>query len=226
METFSDIFKNSFLESFSSSQISAVDTAITLLLTFLIGLFIFQIYKRTFQGIMYTKSFNVSLVMIAMVTSLVIMAVTTNVVLSLGMVGALSIVRFRTAIKDPMDIVFMFWAIAVGIVTGASYYLLAILGSVIIGLILLAFSNFKSQSSPYILMIDYTENGAEKKVIKKLGDSVKKYNIKSKTITNENIELSVELRIKANEIEFLNELKAIESVNNAVLISYNGDYSA
>lgn len=226
METFSDIFKNSFLENFSASQISVVDTTITLLLTFLIGLFIFQVYKRTFQGVMYTKSFNVSLVMISMVTSLVIMAVTTNIVLSLGMVGALSIVRFRTAIKDPMDIVFMFWAIAVGIVTGASYYLLAILGSLIIGLILFAFSNFKTQTSPYILMINYTEGKAEKNIMAELRESVKRYNIKSKTINSEYVELSIELRVKENEIEFLNELKAIESVESAVLISYNGDYSA
>jgi uncharacterized membrane protein YhiD involved in acid resistance len=226
MNTFSNIFKNSFLENFSASQISTVDTAITLLITFLIGLFIFQIYKRTFQGIMYTRSFNISLVMISMVTSLVIMAVTTNIVLSLGMVGALSIVRFRTAIKDPMDIVFMFWAIAVGIVTGASFYLLAVIGSLIIGTILLVFANFKSQTSPFILMLSYSNSEAEKAITDLLKDNVKRYNVKSKTVTDQNIELSVELRIKTGEIEFVNKLKSIPGVVNAMLVSYNGDYAA
>lgn len=226
MQTFADIFKNSFLDNFTSSQLSVVDMTLTLLITFLIGLFIFQTYKRTFQGIMYTKSFNVSLVMISMVTSLVIMAVTTNIVLSLGMVGALSIVRFRTAIKDPMDIVFMFWAIAVGIVTGASFYLLAIMGSVIIGIILYIFSNFKNQTSPYLLIIDYSDSSSEKTITGILKNRVKNYNIKSKTINSDNIELAVELRIKTNEIDFLNEIKGAESVKNAVLISYNGDYAA
>jgi len=226
MQSFADIFSSSFLENFSTGQLSAVDTALTLLITFLIGLFIFQIYKKTFQGIMYTKSFNVSLVMISMVTSLVIMAVTTNIVLSLGMVGALSIVRFRTAIKDPMDIVFMFWAIAVGIVTGASFYILAILGSVVIGIILLIFSNFKNQTSPYLLIVDFENPEAEKKIASNLKDTVKNYNIKSKTIDSSNIELTVELRLKDTEMMFLNKLKEIEGVSNATLISYNGDYAA
>jgi uncharacterized membrane protein YhiD involved in acid resistance len=154
------------------------------------------------------------------------MAVTPNILLSLGMVGALSIVRFRTAIKDPMDIVFMFWAIAVGIVTGASFYLLAVMGSVIIGIIHRVFANFKAQTSPYILLLDYLNSEAEKAILEKLKDRVKRYNIKSKTVTGENIELSVELRIKSGEIDFINELKSIDSVSNAVLISYNGDYAA
>ena len=133
--TFNDIFKSSFLENITS--VSILDMLLALLLAFAIGLFIFLIYKKTFSGVMYSSSFGVTLLALTMITTVVILAVTSNVVLSLGMVGALSIVRFRTAIKEPLDIAFLFWSIAVGIVLAAGMLPLALIGSVMIGLILL-----------------------------------------------------------------------------------------
>ena len=148
--SFNDIFKSSFLE--SVTEFSTMDTLIGMLFALVIGLFIFVIYKKTFTGIMYSTGFAMSLVGLSLVTTLVIMAVTSNVVLSLGMVGALSIVRFRAAIKEPMEIVFLFWSLAVGIVIGAGMIPLAVIGSLIIGVILVVFANRKLGSTPYILI--------------------------------------------------------------------------
>ena len=148
---FSDIFKSSFLENVAS--VSFLDMAIALVLAFGIGVFIFLVYKKTYEGVMYSSSFGVTLIALTMITTLVILAVTSNVVLSLGMVGALSIVRFRTAIKEPLDIAFLFWSIAAGIVLAAGMIPLAVIGSVIIGLILLAFVNRRSHADPYIVVL-------------------------------------------------------------------------
>ena len=144
--SFSDIFKSSFLENVTA--VSPLDMVLTILLAFGIGLFIFFVYKKTYQGVMYSSSFGVTLIALTMITSQVILAVTSNVVLSLGMVGALSIVRFRTAIKEPLDIAFLFWSIAAGIILAAGMIPLAVIGSVIIGLILLFFVNKKSHKNP------------------------------------------------------------------------------
>lgn len=144
--SFNDVFKSSFLESIT--EFSIPDTIIGLAAALLLGLFIFVIYKKTLTGVMYSSGFALTLIGLSLVTTLVIMAVTSNVVLSLGMVGALSIVRFRTAIKEPVEIVFLFWALASGIVVGAGMIPLAIIGSVIIGLALLFFANRKSEKLP------------------------------------------------------------------------------
>lgn len=144
--TFNDIFKSSFLDNINS--VSFFGMGLALLLAFGMGLFIFMVYKRTFSGVMYSSSFGVTLIALTMITTLVILAVTSNVVLSLGMVGALSIVRFRTAIKEPLDIAFLFWSIAVGIVLAAGMIPLAVIGSVFIGVILLVFVNKKSYLMP------------------------------------------------------------------------------
>ena len=157
--TFSDIFKSSFLENVTS--VSVLDMLLALVLAFGLGVFIFLVYKKTYSGVMYSSSFGVTLIALTMITTVVILAVTSNVVLSLGMVGALSIVRFRTAIKEPLDIAFLFWAIAVGIVLAAGMIPLAVIGSVIIGLILLLFVNRKSHSDPYIVVLQCERAGGE-----------------------------------------------------------------
>ena len=149
--TFQDIFKSSFLENISS--VTILDMVLALALAFGIGMFIFLIYKKTFSGVMYSSTFGVTLVALTMISTLVILAVTSNVVLSLGMVGALSIVRFRTAIKEPLDIAFLFWSIAVGIVLAAGMIPLAVFGSAVIGIVLLVFANKKSHLNPYIVVI-------------------------------------------------------------------------
>jgi uncharacterized membrane protein YhiD involved in acid resistance len=220
---FSDIFNSSFIE--KTTDFSILDTVIGLVLAFLIGSFIFIVYKKTFKGVMYSASFGISLVSMAMITTLVIMAVTSNVVLSLGMVGALSIVRFRSAIKEPMDIAFLFWAVGSGIVLGAGLIPLAIIGSIFIGIIIIIFSNKKVVDNPYMLVINCNSDLCENEVMNYLKTSVKKYLIKSKSVSRDNnIELTIEVKITDMSTEFVNRINAIKGVANAVLVSYNGEY--
>ena len=200
--SFNDIFKSSFLE--NVSEFSILDTVIGLAVALVIGLFIFIIYKKTLTGVMYSSGFALTLVGLSLVTTLVIMAVTSNVVLSLGMVGALSIVRFRTAIKEPVEIVFLFWSLAVGIVIGAGMIPLAVIGSAIIGVILLLFANRKIHNNPYILVMNCADEKAEKAVLDILGKDTEHYIVKSKTITTAGIELTAELRTKDASTSFVN----------------------
>ena len=220
--TFSDIFKSSFLENVTS--VSPLDMVLTILLAFGIGLFIFFVYKKTYQGVMYSSSFGVTLIALTMITSQVILAVTSNVVLSLGMVGALSIVRFRTAIKEPLDIAFLFWSIAVGIVLSAGMIPLAVIGSVIIGLILLFFVNKKSHKNPYILVISCLNHEAEKETMEFVNSQLDRCVVKSKSVQSGLVELNMEVRLKNDNTDFINTLSAMNGVNSAVLVSYNGDY--
>ena len=221
--TFNDIFKSSFLE--KASSFSILDTFIALTLALEIGMFIFIIYKKTFNGVMYSANFGTSLIAITLVTTLIILAVTSNVVLSLGMVGALSIVRFRSAIKEPMDIVYIFWSISVGIVLGAGLIPLAVIGSLFIGLFMIIFVNRKTSDNPYILVLNCYDNESEKKAVDYVKQHVKKHVIKSKTISSDfKIELTLEIRLKDMSTDFINKLASIDGINNAVLVSYNGDY--
>lgn len=220
--TFNDIFKSSFLENIAS--VSILDMAIALFLAFGLGLFIFLIYKKTYQGVMFSSSFGVTLVALTMITTVVILAVTSNVVLSLGMVGALSIVRFRTAIKEPLDIAFLFWSITVGIVLAAGMIPLAVIGSVIIGIILLVFVNKKSHTNPYIVVLSCTNHDSEIKAKEFLSKETIRSVIKSKTAVKGNIELNMEIRLKDDNTDFINILSEMNGVNSAVLVSYNGDY--
>lgn len=222
MTNFSDIFKTSFLENITS--VSMTDMVIALLLSFGLGLFIFFVYKKTYAGVMYSASFGGTLVALTMITSMVILAVTSNVVLSLGMVGALSIVRFRTAIKEPMDIAFLFWAIAGGIVLAAGMIPLAIFGSVVIGVVMLLFMNRKAKDNPFIAVISCQDHASELRAIDFLGQHVKKMDIKSKTAQAGNIELNYEIRLRDANTDFVTALSQLEGVNSAVLVSYNGDY--
>ena len=220
--TFNDVFKSSFLE--SVTEFSPLDTLIGMVFALVIGLFIFFIYKKTFSGIMYSTGFAMSLVGLSLVTTLVIMAVTSNVVLSLGMVGALSIVRFRAAIKEPMEIVFLFWSLAAGIVIGAGMIPLAVIGSAIIGVILLLFANKKMANMPYILVIKCADEQAEESALDLIKKSVEKYIIKAKTVNEMGIELTSEIRIKDAGTTFVNRINEINGVSNATLVSYNGEY--
>ncbi|MGN0546003.1 MAG: DUF4956 domain-containing protein [Acutalibacteraceae bacterium] len=220
--TFNDIFKSSFLDSIT--EFSFLDMLIAMLFAFAGGMFIFLIYKKAFAGVMYSTGFALSLIGLSMVTTLVILAVTSNVVLSLGMVGALSIVRFRSAIKEPMEIVFLFWAIALGIVIGAGMIPLAVIGSVIIGVIILIFADKKSKDSPYILVINCGGEDSEKQAMELVKASSKKYCVKSKTVKVDGIEISAEVRLKDGETGFVNGLMNVSGVDSAVLVSYNGEY--
>ena len=220
--TFNHIFKSSFLE--NVTEFSILDTLIGLGFALVIGLFIFVIYKKNLTGVLYSNGFALTLVGLSLVTTLVIMAVTSNVVLSLGMVGALSIVRFRAAIKEPVEIVFLFWSLAVGIVIGAGMVPLAVIGSAIIGLILLLFANRKVRHNPYILVLSCADEGAETAALELLGRNTALWQVKSKTVTASGIELTAELRARDASAAFVNEISRLPGVGNATLVSYNGEY--
>ncbi|MCF0106397.1 MAG: DUF4956 domain-containing protein [Holdemanella sp.] len=220
--TFTDIFKSSFLENIAA--VSLIDMVITIVLAFIIGLFIFFVYKKTYQGVMYSSSFGVTLIALTMITSQVILAVTSNVVLSLGMVGALSIVRFRTAIKEPLDIAFLFWSIAAGIILAAGMIPLALFGSIIIGVILLIFVNKKTYKNPYILVLSCNGYESEKSAMSFIQTNVEKCVIKSKSVQKGLNEINMEIRLKSENTDFINQLSTIQGVNSAVLVSYNGEY--
>ena len=220
--SFNDIFKSSFLQNVSA--IEPLDMIIALALSFCVGLFIFYVYKKTYQGVMFSSSFGVTLIALTMITTLVILAVTSNVVLSLGMVGALSIVRFRTAIKEPLDIAFLFWSIAVGIVLAAGLIPLAVFGSVVIGIILLLFVNRKSTSNPYIVVLHCDGAESEKAASACLEKHTKRCVVKSKTVQKGLIELNCEIRLLDDNTDFINTLADLNGVQSAVLVSYNGDY--
>ncbi|MBQ4218120.1 MAG: DUF4956 domain-containing protein [Butyrivibrio sp.] len=220
--SFNDIFKSSFLE--NVTQFSIADTLVGMAFALAIGLFIFLIYKKTFNGVMYSTGFAMTLVGLTLVTNLVIMAVTSNVVLSLGMVGALSIVRFRTAIKEPMEIVFLFWALAAGIVVGAGMIPLAVVGSAIIGIILALFANKKVSNVPYILIVDCYDERAEEKAYCIIKKETSKYIVKSKTVTDDGIEFTVEIRTKNAATGFVNRVNEVDGVTSATLVAFNGEY--
>lgn len=220
---FSDIFKSSFINKFDA--VSGLDMIIALGLAFVLGLFIMTVYKKTFKGVLYSSSFGVALMSLTLITTLIILAVTSNVVLSLGMVGALSIVRFRSAIKEPIEIAFLFWAISGGIVLGAGLIPLAIFGSIFIGIIMVLFVNKKSNETPYIMVVNCEDDKCEQDVLSVINNKVKKYLIKSKTASKHSgIELTVEIRLKEITTDFINELSKLEGVSNVVMVSYNGDY--
>ncbi len=219
--TFQDVFKSSFLENVTA--VSLLDMAIALALAFAVGVFIFLVYKKTYKGVMYSSTFGVTLIALTMIATLVILAVTSNVVLSLGMVGALSIVRFRSAIKDPLDIAFLFWSIGAGIVLAAGLIPLGVIGSLLIGAVLLVFVNHKSNDQPYVAVIGLSAQ-AEETVMDVLSKGTKKQAVKTKTVTPDGMELTVEVRLRENSTAFVNSLAAIPGVSRTALVSYNGDY--
>ena len=220
--TFQEIFSSNFIDSVNA--VCVVDMSLALALAFADGLFIFFIYKKTFSGVMYSASFGISLIAMTMITALVILAISSNVVLSLGMVGALSIVRFRTAVKDPMDIVFLFWSIAAGIVLAAGLLLLAVAGSIFIGIVLLIFSEKKTFDRPYILVIHCVDSDSEERSLKLVEEMAGKVSLKSKTVTPGSIELNYEVRLRDGNMDFVNRLAEMDGVTSTVMVSYNGDY--
>lgn len=220
--SFNDVFKSSFLEKVAS--ISMFDMVIAIFLAFALGLFIMGVYKKTYRGVLYSQSFCISLMAMSLITTIIILAVTANVVLSLGMVGALSIVRFRSAIKEPLDIAFLFWSISVGIIVGAGFIELAVFGSIVIGVLLVVLMNKKEKDSPYMLVTSCLSEEQEEKILQILNQKTLRHMVKAKTVTKEGIELTTELRLKDTATSFVNEVSAIEGVHSAVLVSYNGEY--
>lgn len=224
MLSFSDLFKSNALSQ-EVTQFTPVDTVLFLALAFLLGLFICFIYKTTYSGVLFSRSFALSLIGMTMISTFIILAVTSNVVLSLGMVGALSIVRFRSAIKDPLDIVYLFWALAAGIVLGARQFFLAILGSLVIGGIFFLLSKLgKGGKKDYIVILTFSDEKAEQNAVAIVKEASRHMQIKTKTVTEDSMEATWAVSLTGGEMELVNKLKAVSGVEKAVLVSYNGEY--
>ena len=208
----------------SGGDLSAGTIALRLGVAAVIAAFIFLSYRLSHSGSVYSAKFNVTLAALTVITTTVMIVIGNNIALSLGMVGALSIVRFRTAIKEPMDIAFLFWAIAAGIVLAAGLIPLAVVGSLFVGVVLLVFSRQKNGESPYILVVHCADQDVEGQVRALVEARVRRLNLKSKSVAPGQIELNYEVRLRDADTEFVNELGAMEGVGNVVLVSYNGDY--
>lgn len=218
--TFNDIFKSSFLENVTS--VSILDMVLALVLAFCIGLFIFMIYKKTYTGVMYSSSFGVTLVALTMITALVILAVTSNVVLSLGMVGALSIVRFRTAIKEPMDLMFLFWSISVGIICGAGLAQVAVILSVVMTLGILILDRLPVARAPMIFVVNADNFDAEDAVVETVRKYAKHYRIKSRNLAENSLDLVLELRTDEGG-KLVREVMGLAGVTSASLLAHDGE---
>ena len=219
-----DLLKKAFMEGYATSSITIGTVLMCIGCTVAIAIYIYIIYKIINRNSFYNKGFNISLVIIAVITAAIILTIQSNIVVSLGMVGALSIVRFRTAIKEPLDIAFLFWAIADGIVLAAGMIPLAVFGSVLIGVVILVFANHKDMSNPYIVVLRMNGHESETKAVDFLKSHVKKCVVKSKTAQKGFVELNLEIRLQDENTDFVNELADVDGVESAVLVSYNGDY--
>lgn len=227
--TFSDLFSSDFLamQGGAMSNIATFDVIFNIIATFLMGMYIFYIYKNTFQGVLYQKTFNLSLVIVAVVTSLIIMIINGNLSLSLGMVGALSIIRFRTPIKDSIDLAFLFWSIAIGIGNGVGLYHVTLTGSILIGLVLLFASRIKKVDNTYIMTIRTSDNEAKKEIsleeIQKLLPKKSKIQLKSKAMNTSFLEMIFDIRLNGDDVEFVEKVSSKYKNANVNLISYRGD---
>lgn len=222
---FSDIFKDKFLSGFSlaTQNLTLPNIIISLLAAFVLGLFIYFVYKQTYRGVLYSHSFNISLIMLAMVTTLIIMCISSAPALSLGMVGALSIVRFRTAVKDPMDTVYMFWAISVGITVGANFILFSIIGTLVIGVTLFVLSMMGSKMGHNYLLVVHYDDRYTKEVTGAVNKMVSRYKLKSKTATRNGVEMTLELRLQGNRSNIVDNLMSVPGVQDATLVAFQNE---
>ncbi len=213
-----------FLDQIQSMELSVTEVILNLLIAFILSLWVLFIYKLSYQTTVYNKSFAMTLPVSALVTSMVIMAVASNIVLSLGMVGALSIVRFRTAIKNPLDTIFMFWTIGVGITVGANSWLLAVIGSIVIGLCILLVQSLELFTTPFIVIVRISGEHDEDLLLSRMKEVYSKYQIRNKTILETKAEYTFEVRGQKDITKRINALKELQGVDQVMLLSYRGDY--
>ena len=222
--TFSDIFQKGFLAtSTGMERYTGLEIIVNMGMSFLLGMFIFYVYKKTFQGVLYQRSFNVSLIAIAMIVTMVIMIISGNLILSLGMVGALSIVRFRTPIKDPVDLVFIFWAIAIGIGNGVGYFSLTVIGSIIMTMTIVLLTRREDEDTPYLIVLQIEKDTSEQQVVDFIKRSVERFALKSKTVNPAYTEVTAEVKLLKADTSFISELEQTLGVRKATLVSYSGD---
>ena len=217
-----DFIKNSVLESGAFTQYNLAETAVALSAALLLGCLIYLVYRKFYQGVIYSRSFAVTLVGMTVLTCMVTLAISTNIVISLGMVGALSIVRYRTAVKDPMDLLYLFWAITTGITAGAAMYALALRAAAIMIIMLWLFYTRKQRGRIYVAVIRYEGDKTGDEVIRAMGKM--KYVIKSKTMRGEKTEMALEVFCKDSNLFFAEQIRNIDGVSDVTLIQYNGEY--
>ncbi|MDD2958084.1 MAG: DUF4956 domain-containing protein [Lachnospiraceae bacterium] len=221
-----DVIKNSFMEAFSANNSLSASTVVTIILSMavavIMGMFIYFVYKKLFAGIIYSRSFATTLVGMTVLTCMVTLAISTNIVISLGMVGALSIVRYRTAVKDPMDLLYLFWAITTGITTGASLYVLTLATAFVMVAVIFFLGRRQDKSKIYIVVIHYTGDAAGDRVIQILHKI--RHNIKSRTMRRDQTELAVEVLCKGDDSFFAEQIREVEGVSDVTMIQYNGEY--
>ncbi len=221
-EVLSTLFSSDFFE--KAVNFSLPDALLTMALSFVIGLFIAMLYRATYQGVMYTMTYGVTLVAMTMLSAMILLVVTSNVVLTLGMVGALSIIRFRTSVKEPLDIMYMFWAVGAGIAIGAGMAGVAIIGTVAVGLSVLFLTRGRQNGVPYILVLTLENKEAEQSAMALVGKSVRRCRIKSKSVTKSGTELTVDVRLNKDDTDFMQDVSDLPGVLSAVLVTYNGEY--
>ena len=222
--TFGDLFKKSFLEMFPDA-IDPWSLVLTLAMSLLLGLGIFLVYRKCFIGVVYDHSFNISLVVMTILTAVIIVTIRSNIMLSLGMVGALSIVRYRTAVKSPLDLMFLFWAITTGIAAGAGYYYIAWVAFLFVALVFAVLRGIRQRRETYMLILNYqTKEGLEEEIRRVLHNY--KAKVRSKIVRGETTELTVEVLMRDDNLSLPNTLSALEGVNDVTLVQYRGSYEA
>lgn len=219
---FKDVFKKSFLEGFNGMDITTAKIAATLFVTALLALYIFAIYRLVTRKVFYSKNFNIALAAMSLITAAIILAMQSNLVISLGMVGALSIVRFRTAIKDPMDLVFLFWSISIGIICGAGLYEVALVTSVAVTVFILVLDMIPVSRAPMMLVVNSSKMDDEQTVLDVVGKYAKSYKVKSRNLSKGRLDLVIELKVK-EESALVSEVAALDGMLSASMISHDGE---
>lgn len=220
--SFADIFKKSFLEGYASGQIDIAEIVICMLITVLIGMYIFMVYRIITRNSFYNRNFNLSLIALAVITAAIILTIQSNIVISLGMVGALSIVRFRTAIKDPMDLVFLFWSISIGIICGAGFAVVAVIASVIITVIVLLFERLSVGTAAVILLVNTTDYKTESQIMGIVESHCSMYKVKARNLTKNKLDMAVEVKT-AKGASLVEQLMDLECVTSASLVDHDGE---
>ena len=222
---FKDVLKKSFLEGVNVSDFSITSVAMTIAVTAVLGIYIYLVYRLVSRKAFYSKNFNISLVAMAMITAAIILAIQSSVVISLGMVGALSIVRFRTAVKDPMDLVFLFWSISVGIICGAGLYGMALMLSLCVTIVVLMLDFFPTLSAPMLLVLNAQNEDVEDEVTAVVSKYARHYRIKSRNLTKNGMDMVMELRVKKDESGMVKEINKLAGVESVSLLAHDGETS-
>ncbi len=222
---FKDVLKKSFLEGVNVADFSIASVALTLAVTAALGIYIYLVYRLISRKAFYSKSFNISLVAMALITAAIILAIQSSVVISLGMVGALSIVRFRTAVKDPMDLVFLFWSIAVGIICGAGLYGMALMLSLCVTIAVIVLDYFPTASAPMLLVLNARDEKLEDEVTAIVSGYARHYRVKSRNLTKDGMDMVMELRIKKDEAEMVRAINQLPGIDAVSLLSHDGEIS-